>query len=324
MNGEISPILFWGLAGLALVLIAAAASGITALVIRRKAKSAPKPAPEAGESLSVQVGKLHAQGAREGQQDCFSVSPQDLWESHGLLAVVADGMGGLENGDQVSQTAVSAVINSFFSLPTEMEPQRQLLTLLQSANGAVNYLLGPERVGQCGSTLVAGLLKKDGFSFLSVGDSRVCLFRDGVLVQLNREHIYRRELELRAVNGEGTLEEAASHPRASGLTSYLGMGQIRGVDLPDQPVRIQPGDRFLLMSDGVYNALTSEELCGALSLDAQEAADAIGEMVESRAWPGQDNYTAVIIQYGSSKTDKVGEKHDSARGLFRCRRKRGK
>ena len=282
----------WGLTAVFVLLAAAAAAAVTALALRRKRKSTEHTAA----GLSLQVGKLHAQGAREGQQDCFSVSPEDLCQSHGLLAVVADGMGGLEDGDQVSQTAVSAVMNAFFSLPTETAPQQLLLTLLQHANSAVNYLLGVERIGQAGSTLVAGLLKDGRFHFLSVGDSRVCLFRNGQLTQLNREHIYRHELELRAVNGEGTLEEAGTHPRAAGLTSYLGMGQLRLVDQPDQPVTAQPGDRFLLMSDGVYNALSEQELCLALALDAQEAADAIGRAVEARGWPGQDNYTAVIVQ----------------------------
>ena len=163
MNGEISPILFWGLIGLlAALLIAAAVFFIVWRLRRRKSaagepETAPQPQPEPDPPAFLQVGKLHAQGARQGQQDCFSVSPEDLWESHGLLAVVADGMGGLEDGDQVSQTAVSAVVQSFLTLSPETDPQRRLLALLQSANAAVNYLLGPSRIGQCGSTLVAGL-----------------------------------------------------------------------------------------------------------------------------------------------------------------------
>lgn len=58
----------------------------------------------------------------------------------------------------------------------------------------------------------------------------------------------------------------------------------------------RPGDRFLLMSDGVYNALSEQELCHALALEAPKAAKALGQMVSAKAWPGQDNYTAVILQ----------------------------
>ncbi|MCD8081909.1 MAG: hypothetical protein LUF04_16385 [Bacteroides sp.] len=51
------------------------------------------------------------------------------------------------------------------------------------------------------------------------------------------------------------------------------------------------------MSDGVYNALTQDELCQALEADtAQAAADALGQAVKGKSWPGQDNYTALIIQ----------------------------
>lgn len=276
-------------AGLVVGILAALLPGLW-----KKSRKAP-PAKEMLPLAVPQVGRLHAQGQRQSQQDCFSVSPEDLFPTHGLLAAVADGMGGLENGDRVSQTAVSAVMNAFYTLPEE-EPRQKLLRLLKEANQAVNLMLGPEGIGHCGSTLVLGLVQEERFYFLSVGDSRVCLFRDGSLLQLNRAHDYRHRLELNAVNGEGLLEQAAGHPKAAGLTSYLGMGQLAGVDQPEDFVPVHPGDRFLLMSDGVYNALTVLELEQYLSLPAQEAAEAIGKAIQEKAWPGQDNYTAVIFQ----------------------------
>ena len=267
----------WVVLVLVALLAAAVGAAAGALVMGRRKRAVAS----VQASREPQVGKLHCVGDRESQQDCFSVSPEDLYQTHGILAAVADGMGGLEDGDQVSQTAVAAVMNAFYALPGEA-PQQLLLKTLYAANGAVNHLLGVERIGQCGSTLVLGLLKDGSFHFLSVGDSRICLYRDGIL--------------MRAVNGEGTLEEAKTHPRAAGLTSYLGMGQLKLLDQPSAPVEVRPGDRFLLMSDGVYNALTGQELCQALALEAQAAADAIGQAIAEKHWPGQDNYTAVILQ----------------------------
>ncbi|MCD8081908.1 MAG: protein phosphatase 2C domain-containing protein [Bacteroides sp.] len=227
----------WALILLGVVLLLAIVAVVYCLRSRRK-----KPEPAAPEEdqppeeemlknelptmFTPQVGKLHAQGSREGQQDCFSATPEELYPNLGLLAVVADGMGGLENGDQVSQTAVTSMVEGFYASQIP-DPAQELLQLFSDANGAVNRMLGYERIGQCGSTMVAGLLKNERFYFLSVGDSRIYLYRDGILMQLNREHIYRRELELWAVNGEGTLTEARTHPRAAGLTSFLGMGQLR-------------------------------------------------------------------------------------------------
>lgn len=241
---------------------------------------------------SISVGKLHEVGGRKSQQDCFAVSPEELVSTHGLLAVVADGMGGLADGDKVSQTAVASVLDGFFS--AQGEPNHILLSLTESANRAVNRLLGPN-IGKSGSTLVAGLIRDGQFHYISVGDSRICLYRNGVLYQLNREHIYCHELSIQAVNGSGTLQGAFTHPKAAGLTSYLGMGQLKYIDIPAQPVTVQPGDKFILMSDGVYNALSQEELSGALNGTATQAAKELGRLIQGKAYQNQDNYTAVIL-----------------------------
>ena len=119
----------------------------------------------------------------------------------------------------------------------------------------------------------------------------------GSLIQLNREHVYRNELIVRAVNGVGTLWDAQTHPKAGGLTSYLGMGELKYVDIPAEPVRLLAGDRIVLMSDGVYNALTRQELESALGQHAQQAADSIARMIQAKAYRNQDNYTAVILEF---------------------------
>lgn len=271
--------------------------GLLALLGRQKRE------PEAAEidtaqaqalpPLEIAVEKLHEQGARKSQQDSFFVSPAEMIPSHGLLAVVADGMGGLSGGDQVSQTAVTAVMEGFYT--AQGTPEQVLLALLTRANRAVNDLLGPDGLRTGGSTLVAGLIRDGNFYSLSVGDSRICLYRDGALWQLNREHIFRDELYLRAVNGEAALSEAVGHPQASGLTSFLGMGELKYVDLPARPVRVRTGDLFLLMSDGVYNALSDEELTAALDRD-EGAADALRAAIEAKGYSNQDNYTAVLLR----------------------------
>ena len=271
--------------------------GITGMWARlfRREKDAP---PAVGERIAIE--KLHEQGRRKSQQDSFFVSPEEeaparelIERGPGLLAVVGDGMGGLSNGDQVSQTAVTAIANSFASL--RGSPEEVLLTLLTRANAAVNDMLGPDGLYSGGSTLVMALLREGRFHYLSVGDSRVCLCRDGALFQLNREHIFRDELYLRAVNGETSIQEALSHPQSAGLTSFLGMGQLKYADLPAQSVPVRPGDVFILMSDGVYNAIPEEELAGLLSR-GPGAAEALRAAIEDRDYSNQDNYTAVILR----------------------------
>ncbi|MCD8365208.1 MAG: serine/threonine-protein phosphatase [Clostridiales bacterium] len=270
---------------------------------KKKTEAAAERAAEAEHPVTVlpvtgeapcRIGKVHEQGARDYQEDCFSVSPEEMYPTNGLLAVVSDGMGGLDNGDQVSQMAVSTMMNGFFT--ERGAPMEVLTSLLFAVNRSVNQLLGVHNIGHCGATLIAGLLKEGKFYYIGIGDSRICLYRDGALIQLNREHVYRNELLLRAINGEGTLEEARTHPKAAGLTSFVGMGMIKHLDLPAEPVEVRAKDRLILMSDGVYNALTREEISQALELSAEEGAEMLRETVSQKAWPGQDNYTAIILE----------------------------
>ena len=247
---------------------------------------------ELPEPPAVTVEKLHRQGARKSQQDSFAVAPLEFAAQRGLLAVVADGMGGLSAGDKVSQAAVTAALNGFFA--AEGTPREVLLELLSQAKAAVGQVLGPGGLRTGGTTIVMGLLKDGAFHYLSVGDSRICLYRDGALYQLNREHSFSNELAVQAVNGALTIREALGHPRGSSLTSYLGMGELRYVDLPAQPVAVRPGDQFILMCDGVYNALSDQEIAAAL--EAPDAAAALGSAIQAKGYANQDNYTAVILK----------------------------
>ena len=266
---------------------------LAACLTRRMKKKAPAPKPMDDQPLQMQVSKLHEQGARASQQDSFALTPAELIPTHGTLAVVCDGMGGLKDGDKVSQEAVSAMVNGF--LEVSGEPNQVLLALLERANRSVNRLLGPAGQRRSGTTMVAGILKKDEFHYLSVGDSRICLYRDGALFQLNREHIYVNELSTRAVNDILTLQEAWSDPQGAGLTSFLGMGDLKYVDIPAAPQKVRRGDKLILMSDGVYNALTEQELCSALDEASGADAEALGKAIADKAYDNQDNYTAVIL-----------------------------
>ena len=282
----------------AVVLLALRCGNMSKALRRRRRKGgAPAEVPEqeaAPAAVQIQVGKLHQLGDRESQQDCLAVSPEELYETKGILAIVADGMGGLADGDKVSQTVASTMMNGFM-MNRESSPE-MILALTAEANQAVNRFLGANQ-GRSGSTLVAGIIKDGLFSYVSVGDSRIALYRQGLLTQLNREHIYRNELRTQAINGLGTLWDAGTHPKAAGLTSYLGMGELKYVDIPAEPLRVCAGDKIILMSDGVYNAMTLPELEAALALPAQQAADTIAATIHSKAFRHQDNYTAVILQF---------------------------
>lgn len=297
-----------GYVGIRLPLLAAAGvvAGILLILVlfllllcirrRRKKLSVAELLPDTAKPMEmVRVGKLHEQGERSEQQDCFGVSDVSLLQTHGVLAVVADGMGGLTDGGRMSMTVVESILDSFFLYQGMYTLEQQLILLAQKAVESVNALLAPADLKKHGSTLVMGLIREGTFSFLSVGDSRVCLYRDGVLMQLNREHIYRNTLALEAINGEISLQEVYGDQRGSGLTSFLGMGALQHIDFPAEPVKLRPGDKLLLMSDGVYNALDKEELAKCLDAVPEEAVGRIRAAIQEKAYVNQDNYTAVVI-----------------------------
>lgn len=238
------------------------------------------------------VGKLHHIGARANQQDSFGVMPT----ADGQFAVVADGMGGLSEGDKVSQQIVMRMMQDASGLGGEPK-DRVLFELVSRANQEINRILGASDQYVSGSTVVAALVERDCFHWISVGDSRIYLYRNRRLIQLNREHTYEADLLVQAVNGDISFEDVKSHPKRAGLTSFIGMGELQYVDGSRRGIRIQHGDRLLLMTDGVFNTLTEEEICQTLEAAgcAQDAAEAMQERILAYHKEKQDNFTAVIL-----------------------------
>lgn len=248
--------------------------------------------------FSVRIGNAHHIGARENQQDSFSISDvtdRQLCRERGIFAVVADGMGGLSNGAQVSATVTSSMQSRFLSGGVE-EPSIKLLEMLHYANRKVNDYLKWNPGTQSGSTVVAVLISRTSMHFISVGDSRIYLCRGKTLTQLNREHTYASDLDEEAAKGEISLEEAASDPQRKALTSYIGMGELAKIDRSIHPFQLVPGDKILLMSDGVFGTLTAREIWEAVQTDAFHGAERIEQMVLAKHRASQDNFTTVVIE----------------------------
>ena len=247
----------------------------------------------------VRIARIHGQGRRSAQQDSFGFSDVDNITSineKGLFAVVADGMGGLEDGDRMSSMVVVSMLEGFDKSSGMDDPSSLLLKLLDEANDAVNEDLGSEKTGQCGSTVVSVIIRDRMLYFLSVGDSHIYVYRRGILTQINRDHNYAAQLDEMARNGEISLDEAALDPQRAALTSFIGMGDIELVDRNEQPISLEAGDRILLMSDGVYGTIHDEGIAFAMEEPLIGACYRINEMIYDEDKPNQDNFTCVILE----------------------------
>lgn len=244
----------------------------------------------------ISLGKIHDVGRRDYQQDSFGQTA--VLRNTGILAVLADGMGGLSGGERVSQKIVMEALTFGSTLQANQVPTA-LPGMVAGINRAVNQMLGPKGLYTSGSTVVSALITGNALRWISVGDSRVYLYRDGQISQLSRDHDLLQDWMPDILDGKRSMAEALRDPNGRKLTSFIGMGELRHVDYNRTPIPLLPGDRVLLMSDGVYGTVSDAEMaailrdCGSVQL----AASHIGQRIMGAALPYQDNYTLIVLGY---------------------------
>lgn len=241
------------------------------------------------------VSAVSLLGGRSTQQDALDYR---LLPNGAFAAAVCDGMGGLNGGAEAARTACAG----FFRVCEQALPggARDLEQIARRLDGQVAALKGAD--GQPldgGSTLVGVVIKDDRLSWLSVGDSRIGLVRDGDLSWLNRLHNYQMELDEALRAGELSREEyRAELPRGRALLSYLGCGGLRYVDARAD-IPWNPGDRLILCSDGFYELMSRQELLDLLTGLKDGTADLTRAVLPRLEAKGKlaDNASAVVIQY---------------------------
>lgn len=244
----------------------------------------------------ISLGKIHDVGRRDYQQDSFGQTA--VLRNTGILAVLADGMGGLSGGERVSQKIVMEALTFGSTLQANQVPTA-LPGMVAGINRAVNQMLGPKGLYTSGSTVVSALITGNALRWISMGDSRVYLYRDGQISQLSRDHDLLQDWMPDILDGKRSMAEALRDPNGRKLTSFIGMGELRHVDYNRTPIPLLPGDRVLLMSDGVYGTVSDAEMaailrdCGSVQL----AASHIGQRIMGAALPYQDNYTLIVLGY---------------------------
>jgi len=256
-----------------------------------------------GQDHPVLIGNMHHIGARESQQDSFGISDVSnagLCERKGVFGVVADGMGGMADGGEVSNIVTHTMLQYFNETNPSGQPELDLLNMLFAANDNVNRYIAGRKKG--GSTVVAVILNARKLYWVAVGDSRIYLIRNGALIQVNREHIYAVELDEKAATGEISWEAAASNPKRAALTSYLGMETPEKIDRNIRPMQLLTGDLVLLMSDGVFGVLSDDEILESMMFGPQKSAETLQEKVLAKQNTNQDNFTTVIFEYKEAQS----------------------
>jgi protein phosphatase len=225
------------------------------------------------------------------------------------LLIVADGMGGHNSGEVASGLAVSTIrdyalrtLGGRKALVAESgDPGgsarcRRLEHFIKAANTVI-YEKGcavPQDAGM-GTTVVAVLADESSLSVAHVGDSRLYLFRLGVLRQLTEDHSLVGD-QLR--RGLITPEAAAHSTLQHILTRAVGAEAEVKVDVAEHPVR--PGDVVLLATDGLNKMVSDEELAQVLAREPSTAqvVDTLVDM--ARRAGGSDNITVICGRLGAA------------------------
>ena len=244
---------------------------------------------------ALRVGNVQGVGARERQEDSFAIcniSDPDALARQGLFAVVADGMGGMDSGNEASEAAVDSMVRLFRGLLEEGDVPQQL----REGALAVSDGIFQRFQGRSGTTVVAVRVLGDTLHWLSVGDSAIYLMRGGGVFQLNQEHTYLNQLYARELEQERIDKSRAEQDEdARRLTAFVGMPQLEQVDYSLRPLPLQAGDRILLCSDGISGVLSPPELMEAMALEPDRGCSLLESMVLEKNLPEQDNYTGIII-----------------------------
>jgi protein phosphatase len=209
---------------------------------------------------------------------------------HARLFVVADGMGGHRGGETASRIAVETIGEVFRR--SEEGPEATLRDAFQAANQRIWQAAQEDAdLHGMGTTGVALLLLPGEPLWLAhVGDSRAYRFRRGVLELLTVDHSMVEHMRERGLLTE---EEAEHHPERNVILRSLGVQPTVEVDIAS--VATEPGDQFLLCSDGLSSVVPAAEI--AAVLERHRPADAARLLVDlANQRGGPDNVTVQVVQ----------------------------
>ncbi|MBQ4311220.1 MAG: protein serine/threonine phosphatase 2C family protein [Oscillospiraceae bacterium] len=236
-------------------------------------------------------------GRRERQED-----KADYISDHSsLLAVLCDGMGGLNAGDVTSSFSCGRMIKYFDTIKISSDDLiTKILTniITEIDNEVYSQLdLDDNRISG-GSTMVCVYISDSKMWFASVGDSRIYLIRDNEIKQLTTDQNLRTDIEIKLSRGEYVSDELLDSPLKEALTGYIGMGNLTKVCLSETPIRLSDNDIILLCSDGLYRTLTLQELLGITDSDLplSDISDQLLYLTEEKNKKGQDNTTFILIK----------------------------
>ena len=236
--------------------------------------------------MSIEVASCSDKGlVRDINQDRIAALPESG------LVVLADGMGGHNAGEVASRLAVETVTRSLLRAP--LLNAEAIIAAVEAANDAIfaGVQQVPEYQGMA-TTLAMAYFQDGKIHFTHIGDSRIYRLRNGVLKPLTRDHSVIQELV--DMGMYTSIEEA----KEAGVKSNLltrGLGTDRQIEVDISQKRIQPGDLFLLCSDGLSNMISDDEMCRILLANSLNIEIAVDKLLKLALYNGGTDNISIIL-----------------------------
>lgn len=233
--------------------------------------------------MDISISHYTAIGKRKTNEDSHAILESEV----SLLAIVADGLGGLTAGEIASRQAITTL----HSLLLNKAPDEELLVdAIRQAGSDIHQL---QTGGQLMCTTVSVIwMGNNGVLAANVGDTRIYQFRDGRIIYQTVDHSVA---QMSVFVGELEQSQVRTSKDRNTLTRVLGDARPPRVDVCQLNVRA--GDRFLICSDGFWEPVTEEAMLRTM-LSAESVDRWLSQMrriVEEAGNPKQDNHTAIAI-----------------------------
>lgn len=220
--------------------------------------------------------------------------------------IVADGMGGHDNGQGASRMTIGVIaermVRELLEPPLEAEKEEKeatpqgeesLVALLQGSVEDANTALcqsNQRAKTDMGSTITGFMIIADHAYILNVGDSRTYMLREGKLHQLTNDHSLVGQL---VAGGLIEPDDVYTHPQRSQI--YRSLGDKLNVQIDIFKQQIYPGDILLSCSDGLWEMVRNPQITEILS-SAPDPQAACTQLLEAaNANGGEDNVSAVVV-----------------------------
>lgn len=243
------------------------------------------------------LGQASESADGRGRSDSVFSGDMDSTTGAAFLGVVVDGMG----EDKAAERARSLVLHAFLQALRGNADDAgwpgpagtRLNSALEAAHRAVREAAAEEGLDELGASVAAVMIHREGMHWVSTGNSRICLYRDGLVHQVTLDHTFGALLARGVMQGQLAAAEAAAKQERDALTSYVGAADPLDLDSSRRPLPLRDGDRVILCTHGLHAWLTPHDMADAVRSAGDDASAILVERALAAA-PGSATTVAAV------------------------------